>query len=84
MDHYLLNLDHHMNEILSNKELQSLTGYKSNKRIINWLNNNRIPFLCSGEGRPLVNRQALAYLMGAPVDNKRSVELNFDQDGFKT
>ena len=73
-----------MNEILSNKELQSLTGYKSNKRIINWLNNNRIPFLCSGEGRPLVNRQALAYLMGAPVDNKRSVELNFDQDGFKT
>lgn len=72
-----------MNEILSQTELMSLTGYRSNKRIITWLEKNRIPFLRSGEGKPLVNRQALAFLMGAPVNEKRSVELDFNQKGFK-
>jgi hypothetical protein len=75
-----------MNEILSHNELQSLTGYKSNKRIIKWLNSNRIPFLCSGEGRPLVHRQALAYLMGAPVNEpakEMPIELDFEHKGFK-
>lgn len=75
-----------MNEILSQNELQSLTGYKTNKRIINWLNQNRIPFLCSGEGRPLVNRQALAFLMGAPTTKPLDTvasEPNFDLKGFK-
>lgn len=74
-----------MNEILSQQELVNLTGYKTNKRILNWLIINRIPFLISGDGRPLVNRNALAYLMGAPTpkpDNASAIELDFNHEGF--
>ena len=73
-----------MDEILSNHELQALTGYKSNRRIIAWLNRNHIPFLSSGNGKPLVNRQALAYLMGAPTESNPSkpIELDFNHKGF--
>lgn len=74
-----------MNEILTYKELELLTGYKSKKRIFKWLTINKIPFLISGDGRPLVNRQALAYLMGAPTAKpniSQPIELDFNQEGF--
>jgi hypothetical protein len=73
-----------VDELLTRIELQDLTGYASKKRIINWLKANRIPFMISGSGLPRVNRQALAYLMGAPVaeEPKKSIELNFDHEGF--
>ena len=73
-----------VDELLTRIELQDLTGYASKKRIINWLKANRIPFMISGSGLPRVNRQALAYLMGAPVaeEPKKSFELNFDCEGF--
>ena len=73
-----------VDELLTRIELQDLTGYASKKRIINWLKANRIPFMISGSGLPRVNRQALAYLMGAPVaeEPKKSFDLNFDCEGF--
>lgn len=73
-----------VDELLSRIELQDLTGYSSKKRIIEWLQANRIPFMISGSGLPRVNRQALAYLMGAPVaeEPKKPLELNFDHEGF--
>lgn len=73
-----------MSDILAKKELEQLAGYKSNSRICSWLLKNRIPYILSGEGRPLVNRQALAYKMGAPVDRPiKTIDVNFaDQKGF--
>lgn len=74
-----------MNEILSHRELEHLTGYKSNKRILNWLVINRIPYLISGDGRPMVNRDALAYRMGSPTakaESNQIIGLDFNQPGF--
>lgn len=40
--------------------------------------------MLSGEGTPMVNRQALAYLMGAPVDKpSKPIELDFNHKGYK-
>lgn len=72
-----------MEEILSRHELQDLTGFISTKKMEDWLKKNRIPYMLSGNGLPKVNRQALAYIMGAPVDKpKKKVELNFNRKGF--
>jgi len=72
-----------MDEILSKRDLIFISGFKSNKKIQDWLIKNRIPHILSGEGLPLVNRQALAHIMGAPTDNPiPKVDLNFDQKGF--
>lgn len=70
---------------LTREELIELTGYHSPKRWVKWLQVNRIPYMLDGKGLPKVNRQALAYLMGAPVDKpkQQNVELNFNQKGFK-
>jgi hypothetical protein len=74
-----------MNEILAKNELEHLSSYKSNNKICTWLKKNRIPYILSGEGRPLVNRKALAYVMGAPGDRPtKTIELDFaNQKGFK-
>ena len=76
-----------MNEILSKQELAYLTSYKSNKSIIKWLNKNRVPYMLNGEGTPLVNRNALAALMGDPSVTKQSVQskdVDFSRlEGFK-
>lgn len=73
-----------MNEILSKSELIDLSGYKTNKYIIKWLSKNHIPYILSGQGLPQVNRQALAHIMGAPVDNpNKRIEIDFNQKGFK-
>jgi hypothetical protein len=73
-----------MNDIYTQSELEQVVGYKSNHRIIKWLKANRIPYLVSGTGKPLVNRAALAYLMGAPIDKPiQSLELDFsNKKGF--
>jgi len=63
-----------MNEILSKQELAYLTSYKSNKSIMKWLNKNRVPYMLSGEGMPLVNRNALASLMGDPSVTKQTFQ----------
>jgi len=76
-----------MNEILSKQELAYLTSYKSNKSIIKWLNKNRVPYMLNGEGMPLVNRNALAALMGDPSVTKQiaqSKDVDFSRlEGFK-
>lgn len=73
-----------MNEILTKNELTDLTGYKSNARIAKWLKSNRVPYMLSGEGTPKVHREALAFLMGVPIDKpKDEIELDFNHDGFK-
>lgn len=71
-------------DIFTQAELEIIVGYKSKKRIIKWLEKHRIPFLIAANGRPLVNKQALASMMGAPnKDDKRDIELNFDVEGFR-
>lgn len=71
-------------EIYSQVELEIIIGCRSKKRIIAWLERNRIPFLIAANGRPLVNKQALAYLMGAPnTEDSKDIKLNFDVEGFR-
>ena len=72
-----------MNEILTRNELQDLTGYQAPRKIIEWLKKNRIPYMLSGSGLPKVNRNALAYIMGAPVDKpKKIIDRDYDKEGF--
>lgn len=70
-------------DIFTQAELEIIVGYKSKKRIIKWLEKHRIPFLIAANGRPLVNKQALAHVMGGSTENKRDIELNFDVEGFR-
>ena len=71
-----------MKEILSKQELIELTERRTNPGIIKWLKKYRIPFMLSGEGTPRVNRDALAYIMGAPTNETPTepieIDLNFD------
>lgn len=76
-----------MDEIYTQFELEQIVGLKSSKKIVNWLTTNRIPYLLNAAGKPLVHRQALAFSMGAPVENKpinKPMELDFsNRKGFK-
>jgi hypothetical protein len=75
-----------MNEILSNNELVYISGFKSTKSILKWLKRNHIPYLISGNGKPLVHRAALAYVMGVPLDDKPNNQIAIDfsnLEGFK-
>ena len=76
-----------MDDIIEQSELEYIVGYKSPKRIVNWLETNNIPYLISATGKPLVHRNALAYRMGAPTDIKpiENVKLDFsNKKGFKS
>lgn len=56
-----------MDNIVTFKELQEISGYKIASKIRQWLQNNHIPFILSRNAHPLVDRNALAYKMGAPT-----------------
>lgn len=50
--------------LLSFDELKEMTGFKTAPRICGWLDANRISYLKSGRGRPLVSRAVLRVALG--------------------
>jgi len=56
-------------DLLSDKEIIELTGYKKASLQIDWLKKNKIPFLIAKTNCPKVHKDALAFRMGAPVQN---------------
>ncbi|MBB5017796.1 hypothetical protein HNQ59_001066 [Chitinivorax tropicus] len=50
--------------LLSFDELKEMTGFKTAPRICGWLDANRIAYLKSGRGRPLVSRAVLRVALG--------------------
>ena len=56
-----------MDEILPFDDLRELSGFKSLKRISQWLKEAGVPFLTDRYGRPRVNRYALRKAMGGSL-----------------
>lgn len=68
-----------MDNIHTFNELQEISGYKMPGKVRAWLKVNHIPFIVARNNHPLVNKSALAYKMGAPLEKqeKQSIEPNF-------
>lgn len=57
------------NEILSEDELEQITGYKARAWQKRWLANSGWHYVESRGGRPLVGRQYARMKLGVPIQN---------------
>lgn len=65
-----------MDEILTFDDLRDLSGFRSLKRISQWLEDAGVPFLKDRYGRPRVNRYALRKAMGGdyPTTDTQAID----------
>ncbi len=63
-----------MIEVLHKKELQEISGAKQRRRLVDWLNELRVPFIYDANGWPIVERSAL---FPKTEVNKREPKINF-------
>lgn len=64
-----------MTMFLTKDEMAEFTGYERPAAQSRWLDNNSIPFIRGGDGRPKVLRQVVISLLEGRCEPKRSPEL---------
>jgi len=60
-------------DLLNTDEMIELTGYSKASSQIGWLKKNKVPFLIAKTNYPKVHKDALAFRMGAPVQNSSAL-----------